>query len=515
MSSSGPDRKRRAAPRRNRVFADLTPLRRYRDFRNIWIGQIISALGSQLTVVGVAYQAYRLTHSTLIVGLVSLVQLGPLLIGSLWGGAVADAMDRRRLLLITQVVLAATSAGLAVNALLAHPHLWPLFAFTAASAGFQGVDNPTRKAALPMIVPTEDLPAALALQQVVYQLALVAGPALAGLLIGVAGLSVVFWLDVASFTAAFVSVVLLPRLVPVGGGRKAGVASVVEGLRYLKGQRTLAATYWVDLDAMVFGMPRAVFPALALGLYRGGAETLGLLYAAPGAGALAGALLTGWVVRVRRQGRAVVLCVFLWGAAIAVFGVVRVLWIGVAFLAVAGAADVVSAVFRNAILQMTVPEELQGRLSGTWIAVVTGGPRLGDAEAGAAAAIGGPQFAVWSGGLACIAGLGVLLWRVPELWRQDATSLLATAGAPTAAGDPTAPRGPTARRDRRTAAAAAAAELGEVPDGGSPLGEPRTDDLERSTGDVGPSTDDLGPPDDLGSPDDLGPPADLGPSDRG
>jgi predicted MFS family arabinose efflux permease len=406
------------------VFADLTPLRRYRDFRNIWIGQVISALGSQLTVVGVAYQAFVLTHSTLVVGLVSLVQLGPLLVGSLGGGSVADAMDRRRLLLITQVVLASTSAGLAVNALLPHPHLWPLFAFTAASAAFQGVDNPTRKAALPMIVPLQDLPAALVLQQVVFQLSLVAGPALAGLLIGIAGLSVVFWLDVASFGAAFISVILLPRLVPSGGGRRAGLASVVEGLRYLRGQRTLAATYWIDLDAMVFGMPRAVFPALALGLYRGGAGTLGILYAAPGAGALAGAVLTGWVARVRRQGRAVVVCVLCWGAAIAVFGVVRILWLGVAFLALAGAADVVSAVFRNAILQMTVPEEFQGRLAGTWIAVVTGGPRLGDAEAGVAAAIGGPQFAVWSGGLACIAGLGVLLWRVPELWRQDATALL-------------------------------------------------------------------------------------------
>lgn len=423
-------KRKRGGRAKHRVFADLTPLRRYPAFRTIWIGQVISAIGSQLTVVGVAYEAYRMTHSTLIVGLVSLVQLVPLLVGSLGGGSVADAMDRRRLLLVTQVVLAMASAGLAVNALLPHPRLWPLFAFTAASAAFQGVDNPARKAALPMLVPVADLPATLALQQVVFQLSFVVGPALAGLLIGVAGLSVVFWLDVATFVVAFVSVALLPRLVPTDGGRKAGYASVVEGLKYLKSQRTLAATYWIDLDAMIFGMPRAVFPALALGLYHGGAETLGLLYAAPGAGALAGALLTGWVTRVRRQGRAVIVCVFVWGAAIAVFGVVGVLWIGVAFLAVAGAADVVSAVFRTAILQMTVPDELQGRLAGTWIAVVTGGPRLGDAEAGAAAAIGGPQFAVWSGGLACLAGLGVLMWRVPELWRQDATTLLVPADPP-------------------------------------------------------------------------------------
>jgi len=402
-----------------RVFADLTPLRRHNAFRRLWLGQIISGLGSQLTIVGVAYQAYRLTGSTLVVGLVSLVQLGPLLIGSLGGGAIADAQDRRRLLIVTQLILAATSAGLATNALLPHPQLWPLFACTAASAAFQGVDGPTRKAALPMIVPVADLPAALALQQIVFQLAQVVGPALAGLLIATAGLSLVFWLDVVSFGAALIAAWLLPRLVPVGGGRKAGLASVTEGLRYLRGQRLLAATYWIDLDAMVFGMPRAVFPALAIGLFGGGARTLGLLYAAPAAGALVGALFTGWVARVHHQGRAVVTCVLIWGLAIAVFGAVPLLWLALALLALAGAADVVSAIFRSSILQATVPDELQGRLSGTYIAVVTGGPRLGDGEAGVAAAIGGPQFAVWSGGLACIAGLGVLLWRAPELWRQD------------------------------------------------------------------------------------------------
>lgn len=401
-----------------KVLADMAPLRRHRAFRRIWIGEVISGLGSQLTLVAVAFQAYKITGSTLVVGLVSLVQLGPLLVGALWGGAVADSMDRRRLLLFTQGALALTSAGLAVNASLGSPKLWPLFACTAVSAGFQGVDMPTRKAALPMIVPLEDLPAALSLQQVVFQLALVAGPAAAGVLIGVTGLAVVFWLDVVSFGAALVAVALLPPLVPQQGTTRAGLAAIGEGLRYLRGQRMLASTYWVDLDAMIFGMPRAVFPALALSLFGGGAATLGLLYAAPGAGALVGALLTGWVGRVHRQGRAVIVAVAVWGAAITAFGLVPVLWVAVGLLALAGAADVVSAVFRSAILQSTVPEHLQGRLSGTYIAVVTGGPRLGDAESGAAAAIGGAQFAVWSGGLACIAGLAVVAWRVPELWRQ-------------------------------------------------------------------------------------------------
>lgn len=420
-----------------RLLADITPLREHRDFRRLWLGQLVSSMGSQLTIVGVAYQAYRLTHSSLVVGLVSLAQLGPLLVGSLLGGSVADATDRRRLLLVTQVVLGGASLGLAVNAAFSRPALWPLFVCTAFAAGVQGVDWPARKAALPMIVPTRDLPSALALQQILMQTAMVVGPALAGLLIARAGLSVVFGIDVATFAAALVAVALLPPLVPAGGGTPAGLTSIREGLGYLRGQRLLASTFWIDLDAMVFGMPRALFPALGTGLFGGGAATVGLLYAAPAAGALVGALLTGWVAGVRRQGRAVVIAVTVWGAAIAAFGVVPILGVGLALLAVAGAADVVSAVFRNAILQTTVPEHLQGRLSGMFIAVVSGGPRLGDAEAGAAAALGGTQFSVVSGGLACVLGVGVLVWRAPELWRYDATSVLedgaSTAAAVTAA----------------------------------------------------------------------------------
>jgi MFS family permease len=181
----------------------------------------------------------------------------------------------------------------------------------------------------------------------------------------------------------------------------------------------LSATYWIDLNAMIFGMPRAVFPALGVGLFGGGAGVVGLLYAAPGAGALVGSLFTGWCSRVRHHGRAIATCVVIWGATITAFGVIPVLWIGLSLLALAGAADVVSAVFRQAVQQRTVPEHLQGRLSGTFFAVVAGGPRLGDAETGVAAAIGGPQFAVWSGGLACVVGVGVLLWRVPQLWRDS------------------------------------------------------------------------------------------------
>ena len=401
-----------------KFVVDISPLRRYPQFRRLWGGQVVSGLGSQLTVVAVSFQAYALTHSTLVVGLLGLAQLVPLLAGALWGGAVADAMDRRKVLIVTQLAMAAAVGGLVLNASLAHPSVWALFVCTAASAGFQGADWPARRAALPMLVGEEDVTAAIVLQTTIAQLALVAGPALAGVLIATIGLSAVYGIDVTTFGVALVAALMLPALVPSGGGTPMGVRSMTDGFRHLRGEKLLSATYWIDLNAMIFGMPRAVFPALATGLFGGGAGVLGLLYAAPGAGSLIGSLFTGWCARVRHQGRAIAACVTVWGVTIALFGIIPVLWVGLVLLALAGAADVVSAVFRQAVQQRAVPEHLQGRLSGTFFAVVAGGPRLGDAEAGVAAAIGGPQFAVWSGGLACVAGVGVLLWRVPELWRD-------------------------------------------------------------------------------------------------
>ncbi|HUY66855.1 MAG TPA: MFS transporter [Acidimicrobiales bacterium] len=402
-----------------RFVVDVSPLRRYRHFRRLWAGQVVSGMGTQLTLVAVSFQAYSLTRSTLVVGLIGLVQLLPLLAGALWGGTLADAMDRKRVLVLTQVAMAAAVGGLVVNASRPHPAVWPLFVCTAAGAGFQGVDWPARRAALPMLVDDGDVTAAIALQTSIQQLALVAGPALAGVLIATIGLGAVYAIDVATYGVALVAALLLPALVPSGGGTPMGLRSMTEGFRHLRRQRLLSATYWIDLNAMIFGMPRAVFPALGVGLFGGGAGTVGLLYAAPGAGALAGSLFTGWCSRVRHQGRAIAACVVVWGVTIALFGIIPVLWIGLTLLALAGAADVVSAVFRQAVQQRTVPEHLQGRLSGTFFAVVAGGPRLGDAETGAAAAVGGPQFAVWSGGLACVVGVGVLIWRVPELWRDD------------------------------------------------------------------------------------------------
>ena len=412
------------------ILVDIGPLRRHRDFRRLWAGQLVSQLVSQLAIVAVSYQTYRLTGSTAMVGLVSLGQLIPLLAGSLVGGPLVDAWDRRRVMLFTQLMLAAGSAGLAANALTGHPMLWPVFACTAEAAAFQGLDWSARRASLRRLVPPPDLPAALSVQSAAFQLTTVLGPAAAGLLIAHAGFGLVYGLDVASFAVAFGSVLLLPRLPPERGGQPANLASLIGGVRYLRSSQPLAGVFLIDLGAMVFGLPRALFPALAVTVFGGGAATVGYLNAAPGAGALLGSLLTGRVSRVHGAGRAVVICVVAWGLAITGFGLVRWLPAALLLLAAAGAADVISAVFRMMIVTQVTPDQMQGRVTSLIYAGIQGGPRLGDAEAGAAAAIGGPSFAAWSGGLLSIVTAVAACWLLPGLWRYDSRA----AAAPGAAG---------------------------------------------------------------------------------
>jgi MFS family permease len=415
------------------VFVDVGPLRRHRDFRRLWVGQLVSQVGSQLTIVAVAYQTYRLTGSTAMVGLVSLGQLLPLLAGSLLGGPLVDAWDRRRVMLWTQVLLAVGCVGLAANATLVHPLLWLVFACTAETAAFQGIDWSARRASLRQLVPPADLPAALSLQSAAFQVTSVVGPAAAGLLIAQAGFALVYWLNVASFGVAFVSVAVLPALPPEGGGQPVGLASLAGGIRYMRTSRPLAGVFVIDLAAMVFGMPRALFPALAVTLYGGGAATVGYLNAAPGVGALVGSLLTGHVGRVRRVGRAVVICVVAWGAAITGFGLVPWLPAALVLLVAAGAADVISSVFRMVIVQQATPDGMLGRVNSLIFAGIQGGPRLGDAESGAAAALGGPQFAAWSGGLLSVVTAAATSWVLPELWRYMSSS--ANSGAASEAVD--------------------------------------------------------------------------------
>ena len=401
------------------VAVDISPLRGSRDFRLLWFGQIVSLTGRYITLVALPFQVFLLTRSSLAVGLIGLVELIPLMVFSILGSPIADRVDRRRVILFSEIGLAATSALLLAGALIGRPPLWYLYVVAGLQAGMFGINMPTRSAAVPSLVSRADLPAALALNQVLYNGAMVIGPAIGGLILARLGLTWAYGLDVLTYSASIVSALLLRALPPEREATEeaaTGWKAVKEGFAYLRSRRVLIATFLVDLDAMIFGMPRAVFPALAVSVFEVGPEGLGLLYAAPAAGALAGALTAGWVGRVRSQGRAVIWAVAGWGAAITAFGLSGgVFWLGLFFLAVAGAADVVSAVYRGTILQLSVPDALRGRISAVHITVVTGGPRLGDVEAGAVASLVSPTFSVVSGGLACLLGVALLSKLFPEL----------------------------------------------------------------------------------------------------
>ncbi len=416
-------------PRRpgRRILLDLTPLRRSRDYRALVAGLGVSVLGNQLTTVAVPFQVYAITRSSLVVGLVSLTQLFPLIFGSLLGGSLVDAVDRRRILIVVETIGALCSAALALNADLG-PQLWPLFLFPAVTAALSGIDSSARNAMLPGLVGMELLPASNAIFQSLFQTGAIVGPAVAGLLLAGAGVHLIYWIDAASFLIAMSAVLTMsPQPVASAGEPGPGAAvvgparpgwrSTLEGLRFVRRSKPVQGAYLIDVNAMVFGMPRALFPALAATIFGGGATTVGLLYAAPGAGALLGALTSGWVGRVRRQGRAVVVAVLVWGAAIAAFGVAHWLPLALLLLAVAGWADVLSAVFRNTIIQFAGPDGMRGRLMGVQMAVVAGGPRLGDLEAGAVATAFGDTVSVVSGGLACIAGALLIAWRLPGFTR--------------------------------------------------------------------------------------------------
>jgi len=407
--------------RARRLLVDVAPLRESPQFRRLWSGYVASVLGSQVTVVAVPYQVFRLTHSSLDVGLIGLAQIAPVLGGALVGGSVADAIDRRRLLLVTQALLGMCSLGLFWNASLAQPRLWPLYVLSAIGGGFSSVDSSTRAAVVANLVERRQLPSANALWQLLFQLGSVAGPALAGVLVAQVGVASTYAVDVGTSLVALAFVARLQPLPPLGGGTRFGWQSMKEGLRFLGGRQLLQATFVIDLNAMILGMPRALFPALGILRFHGGARTVGLLYAAPGTGAFIGAMLTGWVSAVRRQGRAVLIAVALWGLAIAAFGVVSWLAAGLVLLGVAGAADVISAVFRGTILQNEAPDALRGRVSSIHTAVVTGGPRLGDVESGAVASAVGAPTAVISGGLGCLAGVALVWWLMPSLaaYRTD------------------------------------------------------------------------------------------------
>lgn len=406
------------------VFVDITPLRKFPQFRRLWIGYVISLLGSQITIVAVAYEIYRMTGSSLDVGLISLVQLGPALIGSLLGGPLADAMDRRYLLIITQVVMAVSSIGLALNATSRQPAIWVIFVLSAVTAGANGCDSPTRMALMITLVDKESIAAASSIRQLLQQLSYIVGPVVAGALLVVSGLAGAYWVDVATFGAALLALFTISSVPLVDGGRKFGLGSIVEGFSFLRGKRAIQACFIADLNATVLGMPTALFPAIALTKFHGGAHFLGLLYAAPTIGSFIMALLSGWTSRVIHQGRAVLIAIGLWGVAIVGFGLSSSFVLALLCIAFAGAADVVSAVFRNLIIQREVPDELRGRLSAIQIGVINAGPRLGNGEAGLVAGAFGVNASVISGGIGCVLGVALMARLLPDFlhYRADLPS---------------------------------------------------------------------------------------------
>ena len=412
-----------------RLALDLTPLRTSRDYRLLWFGEIVSATGTQITVVAVFIQVFELTGSSAAVGAVGLAQLVPLVLGTMLLGPLIDSVDRRKLLIVADTGQAMASGLLLLGALAGDPPLALVYVAVAISAGFSAVQLATRSAIVPNLVPESMLPSALALNQVMWNTALIAGPAIGGVIVGRFGLGWAYGIDLVSFGAGILSAALMAPRPPVrrpgdgaGGGRIAvGLRSITEGFRFLKGRRALQSTFVIDLVAMIFGMPRALFPVLAITEFHRGEELVGLLFSAVAVGALLGALTTGWVRRIQRQGLAVVIAVCVWGAGITGFGLSGE-WLVLALvcLAVAGAADVISAVFRSTILQTSVPDDLRGRMSAVHILVVVGGPRIGDFEAGAVASLTTPAISVVSGGLACIAGSLVVAALYPELRRYRA-----------------------------------------------------------------------------------------------
>jgi MFS family permease len=403
-----------------RVAIDTRPLRSSPSFRWLWLGQTVSYIGSQVVGVAVPYQVYQLTGSTLAVGLVSFVELLPLLTLTLIGGAIADAVDRRRLLLWTEAALLLTGVGFVINASLNEPRVWALYVLGFLAASFFCLGVGAMRSLTPHLVPEDQIVAASNLNGLYSNLGAVAGPALAGLLIAAIGLPLTYVLDVVSFGASLLSIWVLPRIPSDPEADRPGLRSVAEGFRYLKNHRVVLGSFLVDSNAMVFGMPSALFPALAANHFGGGATTVGYLYAAPYAGALLCSLTSGWTSHVRRQGLAVLVAAGLWGAAITVFGLLDSLWLALVFLAIAGGADLISALFRSAILLSATTESMRGRLAGIEFAQVASAPTLGNVEAGLVASLTSIRFSVVSGGVLCVAGTVVIGLLLPALARYDA-----------------------------------------------------------------------------------------------
>jgi Transmembrane secretion effector len=410
-----------------RLLPDLTPFRRSRDLRLVVSGELISNLGTQAALVALPYQLFVVTHRALLVGLLGAVELGPLIGMSLFGGALADRMDRRRLLLLVQIGVAGSVGGLAAVSFAGHPALWTLYVLGGLLAGFNALQNTAYSAMIPNLVADRALLGpALATSYGLSSLTMVLGPGLGGILIAVTGAKGAYLADVAACALMTVFVLRIAAQ-PPDAGAAAGESiprSIAEGLRYVRGNRALLGSFAIDLVAMTFGMPRALFAVLALTVYHAGADGTGLLYSAVAIGATVTAVLSGWIKHARRLGVICIWAVTVWGAAITVAGLMGSIWMAALLLAIAGGADSVSAVCRSTINQTVTPEAMRGRMSAVFGLVVTGGPRLGDIESGSVAGVSSARFSVVSGGLACLAGVALIALACPSLLRYDTADWL-------------------------------------------------------------------------------------------
>ncbi|GEP35260.1 MFS transporter [Nocardioides szechwanensis] len=415
------------------LVADTRPLRNP-HFRRLWLANIITVVGAQLTVVAVPAQIYADTGSSAYVGLTGLFGLVPLVVFGLWGGALADVFDRRTMLVVTTVGLIGTSGLFWLQAMLGNHNVWLLLGLFSVQQAFFAVNQPTRSAVIPKLVSTELLPAANSLNMTVMQAGAIAGPLVAGALIPVLGFEWLYLIDTFTLLATLSAVVRLPAL-PVEGAMRGtpGLRSVIEGLTYLRGHPVLMMSFLVDIIAMVFGMPRALFPEIAHESFLGpeeGGLVFAALFAAIPAGAVLGGIFSGWVSRVSRQGLAVVVCILVWGAAMAGFGVAVALadqWrttmlaLAVAMLVVGGAADMASAAFRMSMLQASASDEVRGRLQGIFIVVVAGGPRIADVAHGASAVMVGTAAAAAGGGVLVVVLTVAAAIAVPSFVRYRVT----------------------------------------------------------------------------------------------
>ncbi|MFB7515252.1 MFS transporter [Streptomyces sp. NPDC056144] len=401
-----------------KVFADLTPLRTSADFRRLWFGGTVSWVGQGMTSLAVSLQVYEITRSPFSVGLVGLFSLVPLVAFGLYGGAIADTVDRRKLGLYSACGSAALSVALATAAFSGLRSVWFLYGIVALQAVCAALISPARSSMIPRLLPPEQLRAANALNSMVMTFGTLVGPSLGGIIVGVGGFQAAYTIDAVAFSASLYAMWRLPSMLPERKGSKR--ASVLDGLRFLATRPNLRMTFFSDFCAMILAHPRALFPAIAVLWFGGDAKTTGLLVAAPAFGALLGGVLSGWQGRIRHHGQAILLSVACWGTAVAAFGLTRNLWVGLLLLAVAGYSDTVSMIFRNTMMQVAAPDEMRGRLQGVFIVVVAGGPRLGDFLAGSVADLTSPAVAITGGGLACVLAIGVLALYGRGFRRYDA-----------------------------------------------------------------------------------------------